>query len=66
MIGHIKELTASVIDILTFLNSYKSVALLNDHMPGMLLGNPNGSAGFQYSTNPPSSADITVSYLSLN
>lgn len=49
----------------TFLNSYKSVWLLNDHNPGKLLGNSNCSLGLQYSTKPPSSADTTQSDLSL-
>lgn len=49
----------------TFLNSYKSVELLNDHMPGIFFGNSKGSVGCQNSTNPFSSAEITVSYRSL-
>ena len=49
----------------TFLNSYKSVVLLYDQRPGTFFGKSNGSMGCQYSMNPPSSADNTVSYLSL-
>ena len=49
----------------TFLNSYKSVVLLNDQSPGIFFGSSNGSLGCQYSTNPPSSAEIIQSYLSL-
>jgi len=49
----------------TFLNSYKSVWLLNDHNPGTLFGNSNCSLGLQYSTKPPSSAEMTQSNLSL-
>lgn len=45
----------------TFLNSYKSVELLNDHMPGTFFGNSKGSMGCQNSINPFSSAEITVS-----
>ena len=49
----------------TFLNSYKSVWVLNDHNPGTLFGNSNCSPGLQYSTKPPSSAEMTQSNLSL-
>lgn len=49
----------------TFLNSYRSVSLLYCHSFLRFLGRAKGSVGCQYSTNPPSSADITVSYLSL-
>jgi len=49
----------------TFLNSYKSVWLLNDHNPGTLFGKSNCSLGLQYSTKPPSSAEMTQSNLSL-
>lgn len=50
----------------TFLNSYISVSLLNDHKPETFFGKTKGSIGCQNSKNPPSSADITVSYMSLN
>lgn len=50
---------------LTFLNSYKSVALLNSHMPLIPVGSSQGSVGCQYSRKPPSSAEMTVSYRSL-
>lgn len=50
---------------LTFLNSYRSVVLLNAHSPGTFFGSSNGSLDCQYSINPPSSAEITQSYLSL-
>lgn len=49
----------------TFLNSYKSVSLLYFHRLGTFFGSPKGSVGCQYSMNPPSSAEITVSYRSL-
>ena len=49
----------------TFLNSYKSVWVLSDHNPGTLFGNSNCSLGLQYSTKPPSSAEMTQSNLSL-
>ena len=47
------------------MNSYRSVSLLYFQSFGTFLGNEKGSAGCQYSTKPPSSAEITVSYLSL-
>jgi hypothetical protein len=50
---------------ITFLNSYRSVSLLYFQSFGTFLGNEKGSVGCQYSTKPPSSAEITVSYLSL-
>lgn len=50
---------------LTFLNSYRSVWLLNDHNPETFLGSSNGSVGCQYSMKPASSAEMTVSNLSL-
>src|SRR4051812_39945850 len=50
----------------TFLNAYKSVSLLYDHILGMFFGSTKGSTGCQYSTKPSSSAEITVLYRSLN
>lgn len=44
----------------TFLNSYRSVELLNSHMP-FTFGSSNGSCGRQYSTKPDWSAETTVS-----
>lgn len=49
----------------TFLNSNKSVRLLKSHIRGISFGRSNGAKGCQYSMNPFSSADMTVSYLSL-
>lgn len=49
----------------TFLNSYRSVWFLYCHIPGTYFGCSNGSVGCQYSTNPASSAETTVSYRSL-
>ena len=51
--------------LVTFLNSYRSVSLLYFQSFETFLGNEKGSTGCQYSTKPPSSAEITVSYLSL-
>lgn len=50
---------------LTFLKSYRSVADLNSHMPATPVGASHGSVGCQYSMNPASSAETTVSYRSL-
>lgn len=46
--------------VLCFLNSYKSVEDLNDHIPG-IVGGSNGSMGCQYSRKPETSAEMTVS-----
>jgi len=51
--------------LLTRLNSYKSVSLLNFQSPGIVAGSPKGSTGCQYSTDPPSSAEMTKSNLGL-
>ena len=48
---------------LTFLNSYKSVADL--YSKSMDLGSSVGAVGSQYSTMPPTSAEITQSYTGL-